>query len=134
MHVLWLFFAWPNGGVWSNVWAMPVCGVIAGVVTFIFRDHIGRAVKGWWHRHLGHKDDLEKIRARLDYHADQLDLDTPGGLAAVMAELRDTRAAAESAHAAVQALAKVVAPTPMRRTASGRFAPKDSSEGKGGSA
>lgn len=137
MHTFLLFFGYPNGGIWGNVYAMPVCAVIAGVVTFIFRDHIGRAVKGWWHRHLGHKDDLEEIHARLDAHADLLDPLTPGGLAVVLSEVRDARAAAESAKATaessaaeVRALVKVVAPTQMKRTAGGRSAAKSSSEDK----
>ena len=130
MHTLWLFFTWPAGAVWGNVFAMPVTGIVAAVAAFLGRDWIGRAVGNWHRRHFGHHAELDGIKARLDTHADLLDLDTPGGLAAVMSELRDTKDAAESAAAEVRALAKVVAPTPMKRTASGRFAPRNSSEEK----
>lgn len=131
MHTLLVFLAWPNGAVWGNVGAMPVCGIIAGFFAFVFRDHIGRAVKGWWHRHLGHKDDLDAIHARLDAHADLLDHDTPGGLGAVMDEVRRAVTAAESAHEAVKALG-VIKQAPRRggtemRKAAGA---KDGSEGK----
>jgi hypothetical protein len=65
-----------------------------------------------------------------------LSLDSPGGLAAVMSAAQDAKTAAESAHGAVQGLALVAgAPKPaatgkttMRRTASGRFAPRNSGE------
>lgn len=74
------------------------------------------------------------------HHREQmgaLSLETPGGLAAVMDVARDAAAAAESAHGAVQGLALVTGAgqsaatgrTPMRRTAGGRFARRDSSEG-----
>jgi hypothetical protein len=83
---------------------MPVCGVIAGFFAFVFRDHLGRAIKGWWGRHLGHGDKLDEIQARLEAHAELLDHETPGGLGAVMDEVRRAVTAAESAHSAVQAL------------------------------
>lgn len=115
MHTFLAFFAWPDGTAWSNVIAMPVCGLIAGVAAFIFRDHIGRAVSGWWHRHFGHGDALDAIQAQLDGHAVALDLSTPGGLAAVVAEVREAKAAAQSAQAAVEALAALYAKPPTRR-------------------
>src|SRR5579859_808456 len=62
MHVFLLFFAWPAGAVWGNVGAMPLCGAVAGVAAFLFRDRIGHALSGWWHRHLGHKNELAEIR------------------------------------------------------------------------
>jgi hypothetical protein len=116
MHTFLLFFAWPNGGAWSNVAAMPLCGIAAGIAAFIFRDHIGRALSGFWRRHFGHHAELDKIKATLGEHADALDLSTPGGLAAVMAEIKETRMAAESALAAVQALGVIAgsAKTPRR--------------------
>ena len=129
MHTLLLFFAWPNGGAWSNVVAMPVCGVIAGVVTFVFRDHLGRAVKGWWHRHLGHGSELDEIRTRLDTHADLLDPHSPGGLNAVLDEVRRAVTAAESARDEIKGLGVITrgakpAPrrgaTEMRKTGSGK--------------
>jgi len=127
MHTLWLFFSWPGGFIWGNVGAMPVCGLIAAVFAFVCRDRLGRALSGFWHRHFGHRAELDAIRKQLGAHADALDLGTPGGLAAVMAEIRETRTAAESALAGVQALAAVAAKpaarrgaTEMRRTGTGK--------------
>ena len=128
MHTFWVFFAWPDGGAWSNVIAMPVCGFIAALFAFLFRDHIGRAVRGWWHRHLGHRAELDEIRTRLDAHADLLDPHTPGGLNAVMDEVRRAVTAAESVHADIKALGVIArtakAPrrgaTEMRKTGSGK--------------
>ena len=117
MHTFWLFFGYPDGAIWGNVWAMPVCGLIAGVVTFVFRDHIGRALKLWHRKHFSHHSQLDEIQGRLDAHADMLDLSTPGGLAAVLAEVKAARQSSEAALAAVQGLTKVIAPTPMRKTA-----------------
>ena len=114
MHVLWLFFNWPGGGAWSNVAAMPLCGVLAGIAAYLLRDRLGRALSGFWHRHFGHHDELARIRERLDAHADLLDPSTPGGMAAIMAELRETRMAAESALGAIQALSTIAKPTPRR--------------------
>ena len=133
MHTLWLFFAWPDGGAWSNIVAVPPCAVLAAVLAFIFRDRLGRALKGWWARHLGHKDDLDAIHARLDAHADLLDHETPGGLGAVMDEVRRAVTAAESAHEAVRALGVIKPPprrggTEMRKAASA----KDGGDGKAG--
>ena len=128
VHTLWLFFAWPAGAVWGNVWAMPLCGIIAAVFAVVFRDRLGRAVSGWWHRHFGHRAELDDIRARLDAHADLLDPHSPGGLAAVMDEVRRAVTAAESAHADIKALGVITrnakAPrrgaTEMRKTATGK--------------
>ena len=129
MHTFWLFFAWPDGGAWSNVAAMPLCGVAAAVAAFLFRDHIGRAVSGWWRRHLGHHAELAEIKAHLAAHADLLDPHTPGGLNAVLDEVRRAVAAAESAREEVRALGVITrgakpAPrrgaTEMRKTGSGK--------------
>ena len=129
MYILRLFFGWPNGAIWGNVWAMPVCGVVAGVFAVVFRDHIGRALRSWLHRHLGHRAELDQIRERLDGHADALDLSTPGGLAAVMDEVRRAVMAAESARDEIKGLGVIArgaktAPrrgtTEMRKTGSGK--------------
>jgi len=117
VHTFLAFFAWPDGTAWSNVAAMPLCGILAGIAAFIFRDHIGRALKGWARLHFGHHAELDAIRARLDAHADLLDLSTPGGLAAVMSAVQDAKAAAESAHGAVQGLALVSGKTRLEKAA-----------------
>lgn len=122
------FFDYPNGAIWGNVYAMPVCGLIAGLFAFLFRDHIGRACSDWWKRHFGHGGDLDEIRTRLNTHADLLDPHTPGGLAAVMDEVRRAVTASESAHEEIRALGVIAgkAKTPrrgateMRNTAGGK--------------
>lgn len=61
----WLYrYLWADFGlpVWPNVGAMPVCGVIAAVAAFVFRDKIGHSLSSWYHRHLGHKAELAEIR------------------------------------------------------------------------
>src|ERR1700748_2267755 len=97
---------------------MPVCGLIACVAAFVFKDHIGRACSNWWKRHFGHGGELDEIRARLDAHADLLDPHTPGGLNAFMDEVRRAVTAAESAHADIKALGVIAAKaqTPRRGT------------------
>lgn len=114
MHTFLAFFAWPGGGVWSNVLAMPLCGVLAGLAAYLGRDHLGRAVKGWWARHLGHGDELAAIRETLARHANLLDHETPGGLGAVLDEVRRAVTAAESAHEAVKALGVINKQAPRR--------------------
>jgi len=125
VHTFLAFFAWPDGGVWSNVLAMPLCGLLAALAAFLVRDRLGRALRSWWHRHLGHGGELDAIKAQLQAHADLLDHDTPGGLGAVMDEVRRAVAAAESAHEAVKALGVIrTAPkrgaTEMRKTVTGK--------------
>lgn len=125
MHTFLSFFGWPAGSTWSNVLAMPSCGVLATVFAVVFRDKIGRAASSWWHRHFGHKDELEQVHARLNAHEDLLNHETPGGLGAVMDEVRRAVTAAESAHEAVKALG-VIKPaprrgaTPMQKKATGK--------------
>jgi hypothetical protein len=62
MHVFLLFFSWPDGATWGNVTAMPLCGAVAVVFAFLIRDRLGRALGKWWHRHLGHQNELAEIR------------------------------------------------------------------------
>ena len=129
MHTFWLFFAWPNGGAWSNVIAMPVCGVIAAVFAVVFKERLGKAISGWWHKHLGHRPELDEIRKRLDTHADLLDPHSPGGLNAVLDEVRRAVTAAESARDEIKGLGVITrgakpAPrrgaTEMRKTGGGK--------------
>ena len=62
MHVFLTYFGWPYGATWSNVGAMPACGVVAAVAAFVFRDRIGRALSGWWKRHFGHHEEIAELR------------------------------------------------------------------------
>jgi hypothetical protein len=131
--VLWLFFTWPAGAVWGNVFAMPLCGIAAAFAAFLGRDRLGKAISGWWHRHLGHKGELDAIRARLDAHADMLDPRTPGGLAVVLDEVRRAVTAAESAHEDIKALGVITRgakPAPRR----GATEMRKTGGGKGGAA
>ena len=104
MSVLHFYFGWPDGAVWSNLVASAICSVVI-----------------WW-----------RLRARIiahhaamliqadRHHAEHMaavDLKTPGGLTAVMDEVRRAVTAAESAHGAVQALGVAVKPRPARRGA-----------------
>ena len=124
MHTFLLFFAWPTGGAWSNVVAMPACGFVAAVFAVCFRAPLA----SWWHRHFGHKAELDVIRKQLDAHADLLNPHTPGGLNAVMDEVRRAVTAAESAHEDIKALGVIAgkAKTPrrgateLRKTGSGK--------------
>src|SRR5580698_3001382 len=67
MHVLWEYFGWPNGAIWGNVWAEPVCVALAAGAAFLFRDRIGGHLATWWHRlHGGHvRADLAAMERRL---------------------------------------------------------------------
>jgi hypothetical protein len=62
VHTFLLFWSWPDGTAWSNVLAMPACGLVGLVAAFVFRDRLGRLLKGWFRRHLGHGDELAEIR------------------------------------------------------------------------
>jgi hypothetical protein len=46
-----LFFAWPEGGTWSNTLAWLEDAAIAVLVTWYFRDHVGKRLSVWWHHH-----------------------------------------------------------------------------------
>lgn len=131
MHTFLAFFAWPNGSAWSNVIAMPVCGVIAAAFAFLARDRIGKALRGWWHTHLGHRAELDALNARLDEHANLLDHETAGGLGAVWTELRDLKAAVEAQAAGVEALVSIAKPAPRRggATAMQKKAPTGKADG-----
>ena len=57
---------------------------------------------------------IEEIRATLKEYGNALNVDTAGGLGAIMDEVRRGVAAAESAHESVEALAAIKAPAPRR--------------------
>ena len=58
MHVFLLFFSWPSGATWSNVLAMPACGLFAVVSAACFRKPAAK----WWRKHFGHSAELAEIR------------------------------------------------------------------------
>jgi hypothetical protein len=62
--------AWYWNWAGSNIGAMPACGLVglltAGPLTWLLRDRIGHRLAGWWHRHLGHRAELDELRATAD--------------------------------------------------------------------
>jgi hypothetical protein len=48
-----LFFAWPQGGTWSNAIEQAEGAVLITLVGWAARDHIGRKLAAWWDRHAG---------------------------------------------------------------------------------
>ncbi len=61
------FFAWPAGGTWSNTLAWLEDLGIAASVAWYFRDHVGRSLAAWWHRH-----HAPHLQAQLDAHHDRI--------------------------------------------------------------
>lgn len=62
-HAFRVFFAWPDGGTWSNTVAWIEDGLIAVFVTWYFRNNVGRRLARWWNEHridhvAGHIQDL----------------------------------------------------------------------------
>lgn len=68
-----LFFAWPNGGTWSNTLAWLEDGGTALFVLWYFRDHVGKRLAAWWHlHHAPHlRSEVATIRADYQAHARQ---------------------------------------------------------------
>lgn len=76
-----LFFAWPNGGTWSNTIAWLEDAFFGALFMFIFRDHLGRRIARWWTHHSGpHLE--ERLKTQLDEHLN-------GQLQAKLAEHHD---------------------------------------------
>ena len=112
MHTFLVFFGWPLGAIWGNL--------LASVLVAVWVTVQARSVKAV-------QAELREAHERHHAeHMDALNLDTPGGLAAVYGAVRDAKTAAESAHGAVQGLALVTSPPPaagatrMRKTAAGK--------------
>ena len=57
-HLFGIYFGLPNGAIWGNVVAEPVCVALAGAAAFLLRHKIGRGLAGWWHKH--HRAHLEE--------------------------------------------------------------------------
>lgn len=89
-HWVWLDFYVP---VWPNL--------VASLIVYVFVLAKIRALRKL-------HEELKELHARQHAeHMAALNLDTPGGLAVIVAEVRDAKAAAESAHAAVKTLTAV---------------------------
>lgn len=66
------YFGVPDGEVWGNVVAEPVCVALAGLVAFLLRHKIGHALSGWWHHHY-RRHRAEAAQAQKECHQRQLD-------------------------------------------------------------
>jgi len=112
VHVFTLYFGWPAGAVYSNLLASAICAALV-----------------WWRiraRMIAHH--VEQLAQRDRHHAEHMDalsLETPGGLAAVMAEVKDARMAAESAHGTIQGFALVTGAPEPAATRMRKTVPKD---------
>ena len=62
-----LFFAWPNGGTWSNTIAWLEDAFFGALFMFIFRDRVGKRLAAWWHRHT-----TPHLEAKLAEHRDEI--------------------------------------------------------------
>jgi hypothetical protein len=104
VSVLHYYFGWSEGAVWSNLVASAICAAFV-----------------WWRLRARiiahHAAVLVQAERHHAEHMAAVDLKTPGGLTAVMDEVRRAVTAAESAHGAVQALGVAVKPRPARRGA-----------------
>jgi hypothetical protein len=77
-----LFFAWPDGGTWSNTIAWLEDAAISSLVVWAFRNHVGRRLAKWWDEltdpHLqtrldDHKEKVvEAVTVKLDEHHEQI--------------------------------------------------------------
>lgn len=67
---------WGTGG---NLVAWALCGVVAGVFGYIFRDRIGRRLAAWWHKHHGGhlRGELAAMEERLRAHVSAVAADGP---------------------------------------------------------
>lgn len=71
-HLFGFYFGLPDGAVWGNVVAEPVCVALAAIATFLLRHKIGRVLSGWWHHH-SRRHREEQARAQKECHQQQLD-------------------------------------------------------------
>ena len=46
-----MYFSWPNGLVWSSVFAWLLGLAMGAFVTWYLRDRIGQKATAWWHSH-----------------------------------------------------------------------------------
>jgi|HubBroStandDraft_2_1064218.scaffolds.fasta_scaffold18538_2 hypothetical protein len=67
------FYEWPTGATWSNMVASLEWITLAGLVTWYFRDNVGKQLASWIHHHQsGHRGkDREQIAAEIRAHVAQ---------------------------------------------------------------
>jgi uncharacterized membrane protein YcjF (UPF0283 family) len=103
---------WAYHWLYQDFWAPLWPNLAASAVVYVFVLARLRALRKL-------HEELTALQAKHHAeHMDSLNPDTPGGLSAVLSEVRDAKAAAESAHAAIRALASVrgTPAPPWRRT------------------
>ncbi|HUN38422.1 MAG TPA: hypothetical protein VMU95_41055 [Trebonia sp.] len=59
-----LYFAWPEGGTWSNTIATYEDLALGGFVVWYFRDSVGKRLLAWWNKHHGPHMDRRDERMR----------------------------------------------------------------------
>lgn len=50
-HSFRVFFAWPNGGTWSNTIAWLEDDALALFAVWYFRNNVGKRIARWWSQH-----------------------------------------------------------------------------------
>lgn len=62
-----LFFAWPQGGTWSNTIAWLEDAALGGFFIWYFRDKVGQRLARWWHQHRAEhmNDHMSAVRAHV---------------------------------------------------------------------
>lgn len=50
-HILWLFYSWPNGLVWSNILAEPIILILTVIGAWVFRDWLMARWVAFHHKH-----------------------------------------------------------------------------------
>lgn len=58
-----LFFSWPQGSTWSNAIEQAEGALVIALAGYLGRDHIGRALAGWWGRIHPHRDKIDRALA-----------------------------------------------------------------------
>jgi len=64
-----LFFAWPNGGTWSNTIAAVEWTLLVAFGIWYLRDHVGTRLLAWWNKH--HQPHMDKRDERMRRHVSQ---------------------------------------------------------------
>jgi len=64
-----LYFAWPEGGTWSNTIATYEDLGLGAFIVWYFRDHVGTRLLAWWNKH--HEKHMDKRDERMRRHVSQ---------------------------------------------------------------
>lgn len=66
-----LFFGWPQGGTWSNAIEQAEGAAVIALIGFLGRDHIGRKLAAWVHKHYGPHAVEQHRQALREHEADK---------------------------------------------------------------